>query len=116
MLELTTTEGEVPVRCDVYADTGSHYRWRLWSGSNKVAASGESFASKSNAERAAEGFKTKAKTASYSVTGSGSAWYWHAKAANGEKIATGGESFVSKSNAENAADNVRDNAGGATGP
>jgi uncharacterized protein YegP (UPF0339 family) len=104
------------MRFEVYADSGSHYRWRLWSGSNKVASSGESFASKYNADRAAEGFKSKAKTASYMVFGSGSAWYWHAKAGNGEKIATGGESFVSRSNAEKAAANVRDNAGGATGP
>jgi uncharacterized protein YegP (UPF0339 family) len=115
MLEPKRDEG-VRVRFDVYDDSGGHYRWRLWSGSNKVAASGESFASKSNAERAAEGFKSKAKTASYSVTGSGSAWYWHAKATNGEKIATGGESFVTESNAEKSAANVRDNAGGATGP
>jgi uncharacterized protein len=104
------------VRFDVYDDSGGHYRWRLWSGSNKVAASGESFASKANAERAAKGFKSKAKTASYSVTGGGSAWYWGAKASNGEKIATGGESFVTESNAEKSAANVRDNAGAATGP
>jgi len=104
------------MKFEVYADTGSHYRWRLLSGSNKVAASGESFASKANAERAATGFKSSAKTATYEFTGSGSAWYWHAKARNGEKIATGGESFVSKENAERSASNVRDNAGTATGP
>jgi uncharacterized protein YegP (UPF0339 family) len=51
------------MRFDVYDDTGGHYRWRLWSGSNKVAASGESFASKSSADRAARGFKTGAKGA-----------------------------------------------------
>jgi uncharacterized protein len=104
------------MRFEVYADTGGNYRWRLWSGSNKVASSGESFASKSNAERAATGFKSSAKSANYEFTGSGSAWYWHAKAPNGEKIATGGESFVSKENAERSAYNVRDNAGTATGP
>lgn len=102
---------------EVYADAASNYRWRLWSGSNKVAASGESFASKSNAERAAEGFKTKAKTANYAIfVGSDTMWYWHGKASNGEKIATGGEAFVSEYNAQRAADNVRDNAGNATGP
>ncbi len=47
------------MRFEVYADTSDKYRWRLWSGSNKVAASGKSFASKYNAERAAEGFKAK---------------------------------------------------------
>ena len=81
-----------------------------------MAASGESFASKSNAERAANGFKSGAKTATYTITGSGDSWYWGAKAANGEKIATGGESFVSESGAQRSADNVRDNAGSATGP
>lgn len=104
------------MRFDVYDDTGGHYRWRLWSGSNKVAASGESFASKSNADRAARGFKTGAKGAAYEFTGSGSSWYWNAKAGNGEKIATGGESFSSKESAQRSAYNVRDNAGGATGP
>jgi uncharacterized protein YegP (UPF0339 family) len=104
------------MRFDVYDDTGGHYRWRLWSGSNKVAASGESFASKSNAERAATGFKAGAKGAAYEFTGGGSSWYWNAKAGNGEKIATGGESVSSKESAQRSASNVRDNAGGATGP
>jgi uncharacterized protein len=104
------------MRFEVYADTSDKYRWRLWSGSNKVAASGESFASKYNAERAAEGFKASAKTAKYTIFGSDSAWYWNAKALNGEKIASGGESFVSEYSAQRAADNVRDNAGGASGP
>ena len=104
------------MRFEVYGDSGGSYRWRLWSGSNKVAAGGESFASKYNAERAATGFKSSAKTARYTITGSGSSWYWNAKAANGEKIATGGESFVTQSGAQRSADNVRDNAGSATGP
>lgn len=104
------------MRFEVYSDTGGHYRWRLWSGSNKVAVSGESFASKSNAERAATGFKAGAKTYTYNVFGSGSSWYWHAKAANGEKVASGGESFVSQASAQRAADNVKDNAGSASGP
>jgi uncharacterized protein YegP (UPF0339 family) len=104
------------VRFEVYADTAGNHRWRLWSGSNKVAASGESFYSKSNAERAASGFKSSAKTAKYTITGSGASWYWNAKSSNGEKIATGGESFSSESSAQRSADNVRDNAGSATGP
>jgi uncharacterized protein len=102
---------------EVYADAAGKYRWRLKGGNGQiVASSGESFASKSNAERAAEGFKASAKTATYTVFGSGTAWYWNAKASNGEKIASGGESFVSEDNAQRAADNVRDNAGSATGP
>jgi uncharacterized protein YegP (UPF0339 family) len=104
------------MRFEVYPDTGGSYRWRLWSGSNRVAVSGESFASKYNAERAATGFKTGANGSAYEAFGGGTKWYWHAKAGNGEKVASGGESFGSESNAKRAAANVRDNAGSATGP
>jgi uncharacterized protein len=104
------------VRFEVYADKADEYRWRLWSGSAKVAASGESFDSKFNAERAANGFKAAAASASYSTFGTGTSWFWHAKAPNGKIIASGGESFGSESNAKRAYENVRDNAGGATGP
>jgi hypothetical protein len=77
--------------------------------------SGESFASQSNAERAATSFKGSAKTAGYTVTGSGSSWYWSATVSS-DKVATGGESFSSKLSAETSYENVRDNAGAATGP
>ena len=71
---------------EVYADAAGKYRWRLKGGNGQiVASSGESFASKSNAERAAEGFKGSAKTATYTVFGSDKAWYWNAKASNGER-------------------------------
>lgn len=46
------SKGSGTVRFEACADTGGHYRWRLWSGSNKVASSGESV-SKYNAERTA---------------------------------------------------------------
>lgn len=104
------------MRFEVYEDASSKYRWRLWSGSNKVASSGESFSSKSNADRAATSFKSKAKTSLYTIYQSGNIWYWNAKASNGEKVASGGESFVSEANAQRAAYNVRDNAASATGP
>jgi uncharacterized protein len=103
------------MRFEVYADTAEQYRWRLWSGSNRVAVSGQDFAGKSNAERAATSFKGSAKTARYEVFGSGEKWYWNASVSS-DKVASGGESFVSQSNAQGAADNVRDNAGNATGP
>lgn len=103
------------MRFEVYPDSSGKYRWRLWSGSNRVAVSGESFASKSNAERAATSFKSSAKAANYRVFGSGTSWYWNATVSS-DKVASGGESFVSESNAERAYKNVRDNAGSATGP
>lgn len=50
---------------EVYADTGGNYRWRLKSSNGQVvASSGESFDSKSNAERAAENVRDNAGGAS----------------------------------------------------
>ncbi|HEX3874232.1 MAG TPA: DUF1508 domain-containing protein [Solirubrobacteraceae bacterium] len=43
---------------EIYADAGGHYRWRAKSRNGEiVASSGESFASRANAERAAENVK-----------------------------------------------------------
>jgi len=100
---------------EVYAGSSGQFNWRLFS--DNVASSGEAFASKSNAERAANGFKAYAATSTYEVyeTSAGN-WRWRAKAGNGETIAGSGENFASKQNAERAADNVKANAGEADGP
>lgn len=45
---------------EIYLDSGSEYRWRARRSSDKVAASGESFASKYNAQRAADNVKDNA--------------------------------------------------------
>jgi len=46
---------------EIYADTGSKYRWRLKASNGQtVASSGESFDSRSNAKRAAENVKKNA--------------------------------------------------------
>lgn len=48
-------------RFEIYLDAGGKYRWRLKDGNGaKVASSGESFASRSNARRAAENVKATA--------------------------------------------------------
>jgi uncharacterized protein YegP (UPF0339 family) len=48
-------------RFEVYMDLGGKYRWPLKDGNGlKVATSGESFASQSNARRAARNVKTTA--------------------------------------------------------
>jgi uncharacterized protein YegP (UPF0339 family) len=48
-------------RFEIYADSSGKYRWRLKDGNNvKVASSGESFDSRSNAKRAAENVKATA--------------------------------------------------------
>jgi uncharacterized protein len=51
-------------RYEVYKDLGGAYRWRAWRSSDKVAASGESFASEYNAQRAADAVKANASSAS----------------------------------------------------
>lgn len=51
-------------RFEVYSDSAGHYRWRLKAENGQtVASSGESFASKANAERAAENVKANAGSA-----------------------------------------------------
>jgi uncharacterized protein YegP (UPF0339 family) len=59
-------KGAADARYEVYEDAGGSWRWRAWRSSDKVAASGESFASKYNAERAADGVKENAPSASSS--------------------------------------------------
>ena len=49
---------------EIYADAAGKYRWRLKaSNGEKIASSGESFDSKSNAKRAAETVKATAGSA-----------------------------------------------------
>jgi uncharacterized protein YegP (UPF0339 family) len=49
---------------EIYEDAGGKWRWRLLDGnSEKVASSGESFESHSNAKRAAQNVKDTAPTA-----------------------------------------------------
>lgn len=45
--------GAHAARWEVYRDGANAWRWRAWRGSDKVAASGEAFATQSNAVRAA---------------------------------------------------------------
>lgn len=103
---------------DVYADSAGNYRWRLWASNGKiVASSGEAFASKQNAERAATNFKAGAATWNYEVYADAASKYrWRAKAGNGQIVASSGEAFASKQGAQDAADNVKQNAGSAQDP
>ncbi|HEV7719857.1 MAG TPA: DUF1508 domain-containing protein [Iamia sp.] len=49
---------------EIYKDSAGEHRWRLRDGNNQITAtSGEAFASKSNAERAAENVKGDAPDA-----------------------------------------------------
>ena len=55
--------GAYSARYEVYLDAGQAWRWRAWRSSDKVAASGESFSSKSAAEAAAENVRLNAGSA-----------------------------------------------------
>lgn len=105
----------------MYFSTGTNTQgnpsWWLYSDNNEMVAwAGETFASTSNATRAAAAFKLGAETASYDVyEDAGSKWRWRAWRSS-DKVAASGESFASRYNAQRAYENVRDNAGSATGP
>jgi uncharacterized protein len=90
--------------------------WLYGDNHKKVGWAGETFASTSNAQRAAESFRSGAKNARYEIyEDTGGNWRWRAWRSS-DKVASSGESFSSKNTAERAAENVRDNAGKASGP
>ncbi|GAA0988326.1 hypothetical protein ENKNEFLB_00020 [Nocardioides aquaticus] len=91
--------------------------WWLYAGNNEMVAwAGETFASTSNASRAASAFKQGARTARYDVYQDiGGSWRWRAWRSS-DKVAASGESFSSKYAADQAAVRVRDQASGASGP
>lgn len=104
------------MRFQVANNTAGKPSWWLY-GSNgeMVAWAGETFASLSNASRAASAFKAGASTARYEIYADAAGKYrWRAWRSS-DKVAASGEAFASKLNAERAAENVRNNAGGATG-
>ncbi|MBM7416845.1 MULTISPECIES: DUF1508 domain-containing protein [Nocardiaceae] len=110
-----TKEVIVGYRFHIGDSKGGQPSWWLYAGNNeKVAWAGETFASLSNARRAAVAFKAGASAASFEVyEDAGTKWRWRA-IRGGNKVAASGESFASRSNAQRAADNVRDNARFAT--
>lgn len=58
-------KGAANAKFEVYADRGGKYRWRAKSSNGQtVASSGESFASKASAQRAARNVQAKAGAAS----------------------------------------------------
>jgi uncharacterized protein YegP (UPF0339 family) len=105
------------MRFSVGNTTGDKPSWWLYDdNAEMVAWAGETFASMSNAQRAAESFKAGASTARYDIyLDDGQKYRWRAWRSS-DKVAASGESFASTSNAERAAENVRDNTGNVTGP
>ncbi len=52
--------GALTARYETYSDAAGKWRWRAWRSSDKVAASGESFSSKTAASSAAENVRRNA--------------------------------------------------------
>ena len=97
------------MRFEIYEDAGGGARWRLVAGNGQtVASSGEAFASRANAKRAAESFGANAGKSTFEVyEDKGGSHRWRAKSSNGQIVASGGEAFASKQSAQRAADNVQ---------
>jgi len=105
------------MRFEVKSTQGGQPSWWLYGGNNRMVAwAGETFASTSNAKRAAESFKAGASSARYEIyEDAGGSWRWRAWRSS-DKVASSGESFADEHSARRAAENVRDNAGLAEGP
>ncbi len=103
----------MPMAMEVYKDGGGKARWRLKSSNGQtVATGGESYASASNATRAAQAFLSNAGVSTFDVyADSGGGHRWRATARNGQIVATGGEAFSSQASARRAATNVQKNVG-----
>lgn len=107
---------DLVLRFNITYDRGGKASWWLYAANNQLVAwAGESFASLSNAQRAATAFRTGASTARYDIyLDANGYWRWRAWRGS-DKVAASGEAFSSQYAAENAAAYVRDNAGSAAG-
>ena len=104
----------VVVRFRVENTAGGNPSWWLHSSNGQqVAWAGETFASLSNAKRAAKAFQAGAEAATFEVyEDKGGKYRWRA-VRNGKIVASSGEAFASKSNANRAANNVQSKVGDA---
>lgn len=107
---------------ELYEDKGGEYRWRLTSGNDIIADSGEGYGSKSGARDAIERVQRDAGDADVLEAGTphfelfedkGGEWRWRMIASNGRIVADSGEGYSSKSGARSAIKNVQRGAGGA---
>lgn len=107
-----------PAGVEVYEDAAGEYRWRLvHRNGNILADSGEGYASRSNARRAADRFQELASDAERDAeTGPRFETYedaagehrWRLVAANGESVADSGEGYTDRSALADAIDRVRE--------
>lgn len=101
---------------EVYEDEAGEYRWRLISGDDIIADSGEGYSSKSGAKEAVQRLQEDAPTASVLEYGTphfevfedkANEWRWRMVASNGRIVADSGEGYSSKSGARRALENVQ---------
>lgn len=107
---------------EIYEDRSGEYRWRLKSGNDIIADSGEGYSSKSGAKDAVERVQGDAPDADILESGTphfelyedrASEYRWRLIASNGRIVADSGEGYSSKSNARRAIENVQSDAGSA---
>lgn len=104
---------------EIYQDNGGEYRWRLTSGSDLIADSGEGYSSKSGVREAVDRVQKDAGNADVLEAGTphfevfedrGGEWRWRMIASNGRIVADSGEGYSSKSAARRAIENVQSDA------
>lgn len=107
---------------EIYEDSSGEYRWRLTSGGDIIADSGEGYSSRSGAVEAVNRVQSDAPGADILASGTphfdiykdrADEWRWRLVAGNGRIIADSGEGYSSESNARRAVENVQSDAEGA---
>jgi len=107
---------------EIYQDEAGEYRWRMRSGGDTTADSGEGYASKDGAREAVNRIKEYAPDADVLEVGRAAFEVYEDKAGefrwrlvhrNGNILADSGEGYSSKSGARQAVKNVKEDAPGA---
>ena len=107
---------------EVYEDAGGEFRWRLRSGDDSIADSGEGYTERNKAVTAVERVSDYAADADLLVIGSaafevyedkGGQWRWRLRHRNGNIIADGGQGFPKRSAAVESIERVKRHGPGA---
>jgi uncharacterized protein YegP (UPF0339 family) len=108
-----------PVGFELYPDAAGEYRWRLLHRNGRILAdSGEGYASRRNARRAADRVREIAATATlddgFEVYEDRAGEHrWRLRADNGEIVADSGEGYSDRSSARDAVERIQRDAGDA---
>jgi len=111
------------VEFEIYEDSSGEYRWRLTSGNDIIADSGEGYSSKSGAKEAVERVQNDAGDADVLEVGTphfdlykdkSGEYRWRMVSSNGRVVADSGEGYSSKDGARRAIENVQSDVSGAS--